>query len=194
MEDHSLGNVLRSARESAGKTVDDAVYYARMPRSVVEALEAGDFGFFTSPLYARSFLKQYGDYVGADINPWLNDFEPTTMIDGEALESFIDISEPVTTVVSQEKTRSSARAGASSWGPLWMFLITCGILAGSFVLFRSFEKKLSNPGDEDVSKVKVLAPLPEAVSQEEVPPEDTETMAEVVPEPPRRAIIVQEEP
>lgn len=57
----NFGKTLRAAREASGITVDDAVYLAKMPRAVVEALEADDLGFFTSPLYAGSFLRQYGE-------------------------------------------------------------------------------------------------------------------------------------
>ena len=90
----SLGKALRTAREAAGISMDDAVYLGKMPRDVIQALENEDFGFFNSPLYARSFLKQYGDYVGVDVVPWLDDIEPTAMIDGDDLESLIDLSGP----------------------------------------------------------------------------------------------------
>ena len=53
-----IGELLRQARENADLVVDDVVFQTRIPKSVVEALEAGDFSVFSSPTYARSFLSQ----------------------------------------------------------------------------------------------------------------------------------------
>ncbi len=196
MEQH-LGNVLRAARKSAGISVDDAVYLAKMPRAVVEALEAEDFGFFSSPLYARSFLKQYGDYVGADVEPWLDDFEPTTMLDGEALGSYINVSEPVAAAVTREKTKNNS--GSGSWGTLWMILITAGIVWGSFAGYKKFEQKLAEkPETEESDGIAPDEPVPDELSDPAVEGETSDDaegkpIVEALPEAPRRAIIVRDE-
>ena len=197
--EESLGNTLRAARKTAGITVDDAVYLAKMPRAVVEALETEDFGFFSSPLYARSFLQQYGEYVGADVEPWLNDLEPTTMIDGEAVESFIDISEPVAAAVVREKPKSPGGGGA--WAALWMVLITAGVVWGGVKVYENFESKFSTPektagSEESPTEETTAEEVPEPAPTGEVvegPVAGGESVAEAVPEPPRRAIIVREE-
>ncbi len=113
--EESLGNILRSAREASAITVDDAVYRAKLPRAVVEALEVGDIGGFASPLYARSFLKQYGEYVGVDVSQWIDEsraHNPDRLRDGR--ESFIDLSDsttpPATREKGKEKTKSSGGA------------------------------------------------------------------------------------
>ncbi len=199
--EESLGNTLRAARKTAGISVDDAVYLAKMPRAVVEALETEDFGFFSSPLYARSFLQQYGDYVGADVEPWLNDLEPTTMIDGEIVESFIDISEPVAAAVTREKPKSQPGGGAMA--AVWMILITAGLVWGGITVYEKFENKLAPPSETagpDENAVEKLtadeAAEPAATDQvEQTPPvEDEEkSVADTQADSPRRAIIVREE-
>ncbi len=196
--DESLGNTLRAAREVAGITVDDAVYLAKMPRAVVEALETDNFGFFSSPLYARSFLQQYGEYVGANVEPWINDLEPTTMIDGEAVESFIDISEPVAAAVVREKPKRNT--GGGKWAALWGILITASAIWGGFQIIENFETKfqtqspaeLPTPAQTAGGEAQMPADRGEI---EEVPlePEMKENVAGAQPEPPRRAIIVREE-
>lgn len=186
--ENSLGKTLRKTRESAGISVDDAVYLARIPRSVVLALEDEDFGFFTSPLYARSFLRQYGDYIGADVEPWIDDLVPATMIDGEAVESFVDISEPVAAAVTREKPPKSN----GTFAAIWMILITAGLVWGGLEIYKNFEANLAEETPETVRTDEEPADEGETVSTaeepvpEEIPPEEKDN----VPEPPKRAIIV----
>lgn len=84
MEDFAeqIGERLAHAREEAGQTVDDVMFITRLPRAVIEALEAGDFSIFSSPLYAKSFLGQYSDYLGVDASAWLDALEPSSVIPG----------------------------------------------------------------------------------------------------------------
>ena len=198
--EQTLGNVLRAARKSAGITVDDAVYLAKMPRAVVEALEAEDFGFFSSPLYARSFLQQYGEYVGADVEPWLDDFEPTTMIDGEALESFIDLSDPVAAAVTREKPKPNT--SGSKWAPVWMILFTAGLLWAGIILYGYFESRFAPSAetaisnDEDgINTSSQEASNPTVTGEVEPAPalDEGESTAGAQPTLPRRAIVIPED-
>lgn len=192
--EENLGNKLRGAREQAGITIDDAVYLAKMPRSVVQALESDNFGFFTSPLYARSFLKQYSEYVGVDVTPWLDDLIPITLIDGDDLDSYIDIAEPPAHDANPKKIKSSGGPMAA----VWMIVITGGLVWGGIKVFESFDRKLSaiqqsedsensaqqNPVDLNSEKVE----QPEMSSEPEQKP-----IVSVTPEVPRRAIVVPEQ-
>jgi cytoskeleton protein RodZ len=188
--EENLGKKLRGARESAGLTVDDAVYRARLPRAVVEALEADDYGFFTSPLYARSFLKQYGEYVGLDVDPWIDDLVPTALIDGETAEAFIEIAEPVSHPVIREKKRDNEGGGGGAMAAIWLILITGGLVWGGMELFKEFDRKHAE------APVPVPAP---AAKADPTPPDgenadgEADNDANEGPEPPKRAIIVREE-
>lgn len=190
--DESLGKRLRAARDASGITVDDAVYRAKLPRAVVEALEADDFGFFTSPLYARSFLKQYGEYVGVDVSPWIDDLIPTSMIDGEAVESFIDISEPAPLPIIQEKAKST---GGGAMAAVWMILITGGLVWGGVKFFENLDRKLSGEAPPAVTATAEPKPTKNSApgTGEEEEEEEERPVATTQPEPPRRAIIVREE-
>lgn len=184
----SLGKTLKRTRESAGISVDDAVYRAKIPRAVVVALENEDFGFFTSPLYARSFLRQYGDYIGADVEQWVDDLVPATMIDSEMIESFVDLSEPVAAAVTREKPRSSN----STLAAIWMLLFTGGLVWGGLEIYRHFESIADNESSETASRpspAEAEEETPAPVASEEAEPEP-ENEKPSGPEPPRRAIIV----
>ncbi len=185
--EENLGKRLRGAREAAGLEVDDAVYRAKLPRAVVEALEADDYGFFTSPLYARSFLKQYGDYVGLDVTPWIEDLVPTAMIDGDAADALIEIEEPAPQVLRE---RQGKGGGGGSMAALWLILITVGLIWGGVKLFEDFESKHAKaPASVPETSTKPDLTTPE----DENPDEEKKTVSTDGPEPPKRAIIVRDE-
>ena len=185
--EETLGKQLRKARESAGITVDDAVYRAKMPRSVVEALEADDFGFFTSPLYARSFLRQYSEYIGADVEFWIDSLVPAIMIDGEAVESLIDISEPVAKAV----TRQQPKASSGAWAAVWMVATTAGLVWGGVKIFDKFETQLSSKEAEPPKVITETTPEPiPDPAKEEALTQSKENVSTMNPERPKRAIIV----
>lgn len=180
--EQNLGKRLRAAREAAGLEVDDAVYRAKLPRAVVEALETDDFGFFASPLYARSFLKQYGDYVGLDVSLWLDDLVPTAMIDGDAADSIIEIEESTQPVLRERQRKGG---GGGSMAALWLIVITGGLVFGGIELFKDFESKHS----------KAPAPIQETAAKPEIEKveEEKKTVSTDGPEAPKRAIIVRDE-
>lgn len=202
--EETLGKKLFKTREAAGISIDDAVYLAKIPRAVVEALEADNYGFFTSPLYARSFLKQYGEYVGVDVAPWLDDLVPTSMIDGETVESYIDIAESPSHVITPQKTKS----GGGAMAAVWMLLITGILVWGGIKGMEVLDKKLSSPvvsesPEEGKSPAEKVAqpPIPKATDNDpesakiakETTPPDEKPVASTAAEPPRRAIVVPEE-
>lgn len=80
-----IGEKLRAAREQAGLSFEDITFRTRIPRSVLRALEAGDFAVFSSPTYAKSFLMQYSELLGVDARLWLDALEPETYITGEVV-------------------------------------------------------------------------------------------------------------
>ncbi|MFD2255281.1 helix-turn-helix domain-containing protein [Luteolibacter algae] len=193
--EESLGDRLRSAREAAGITVDDAVYLAKMPRAVVEALESENFGFFSSPLYAKSFLRQYSEYIGADVDPWLDDLVPATMIDGQ-IEAFIDLSDPVPMAPPREKRKDSNSNGA--FAAIWLVVFTGALIWGGFKLFEKFDSSLSE-GEDPQSKIVVEKPEPaptensEEVTKETDPVDrDVQSIVRSISEPAPRAIPVRE--
>ncbi len=195
--EQNLGKRLRAAREAASLEIDDAVYRAKLPRAVVEALEAEDFGFFASPLYARSFLKQYGDYVGLDVTPWIDDLIPTPMIDGDSADLIIEIEEPPPPVLRERQRKGG---GGGSLAALWLIVITGGLVWGGMELFKEFESKHAKapaPVPSTVAKPDASVPseatAPEELASEQEKPDEEESVPTNQPEPPKRAIIVRDE-
>lgn len=71
-----IGAKLKAAREAAGLEIGEAAAQAQIPRSAAESLEAEDFSNFPSPVYAKSFLAKYSEFLGVDAKQWLDALEP----------------------------------------------------------------------------------------------------------------------
>lgn len=182
----TLGDILRNAREASGFTIEDVAFRAKIPRPVIEALEAEDFGFFTSPLYARSFLKQYGEYVGADVEPWLADFVPAAMFDSDSVESILGGSESTAEHSASPETEKNMSA---IWGPIWIFLITLAVIWAGVKIYEKLDADhQQTEQSEPYVSPEVSDELPEETPVEPTVSEPTE------PDAPRRATIVEPAP
>lgn len=88
-ENEHIGGQLKAAREAAGLTVDDVVFKTQLPRPVLVALEAEAFHSFSSPVYARSFLVQYSDFLNVDAQPWIDALQPGGFMAGGDLQPVV---------------------------------------------------------------------------------------------------------
>lgn len=185
-----IGERLTKAREVAGLTVDDVMFKTRIPRSVINALEAGDFSVFSSPTYAKSFLSQYSGYLNVDARLWLDALEPASFIGGDAVRPLWEAA-PV-----RDEPVSSPREGNTGWASAVTMMAATGVMV--FVALKGyefFEKRfgleLAPPVPAAVAPV---APQPTvAPSAPVAKPESVQhnRSADDPPPPPPRAIIVR---
>ena len=140
-----IGEQLQKARENAGLTLDDVVFKTRIPRSAVEALEAEDFSHFTSPVYAKSFLSQYSDFLKVDAGPWLDALRPSSFIEGDPLFPLVDGLGHGTV---DAPPRVETNGGVMSM--LLLLVVSCGMVFAAMKAFEFFERQF---GAEPVSRV-----------------------------------------
>lgn len=62
----TIGERLKQKRSDMGLTVAQVSDSIKIRRKYIEALESGDFDMFSSPIYARGFLKNYAEFLGID--------------------------------------------------------------------------------------------------------------------------------
>lgn len=62
----SLGDTLKTARESRGISMDQAIHETNISRNYLEALENEDFDEFPAEAYLIGFLRNYSDFLGLD--------------------------------------------------------------------------------------------------------------------------------
>ncbi len=194
-----IGERLQQARERAGLTVDDVLFKTRIPRSVMLALEAGDFSTFSSPTYAKSFLSQYSEYLGVDAQLWLDALQPASFISGEFVQ-------PLWKEADERKDEKVAEA-PSQMG--WLSGLSVLAASGALVFmamkgYEVLEKKFGNesppvvaaPVTPQQNAVVIVGSVP-AVTTETTMASNPATqpipkrIMEDLPEPPPRAIIVR---
>lgn len=196
-----IGLQLQQARESEGLSVEDVVFQTRIPRTVVVALEAGDFSVFSSPTYAKSFLSQYSQFLKVEADPWLDALQPASFLVGDIGEHLLGSG---TTKIDERETES--KAGVSWLAPLSFLLLSAGLLFAAMKGYEFFEKRfggepvLDAKNAEEVGvaipAVTEVRPVPQPVGDASGSPalEQANTNTNSTEEdlaPPPRAIIVR---
>ncbi len=188
--DH-IGERLSKARECAGLTVDDVIFRTRIPRSVVEALEAGDFSVFSSPTYAKSFLSQYSGFLDVDARLWLDALEPAAFVASEFAGPLWKVVNP-----AREKPAAEVRGDYSGFvSALTMLVATCGLIFVALKGYQFFDSRFAgesapDPINEPASSTPVIQASPALPRQEAIlqaiSPKETSP-----PNAPPRAVIVR---
>lgn len=68
----NIGERLREAREKKAVTIEQAQKQTRIHSTVLAALEEGRLDEILAPNYAKSFLREYSNYLGLNSNELLN--------------------------------------------------------------------------------------------------------------------------
>ena len=129
-----IGPKLTEAREAKGLDLAEAAKQSQVPRPAVEALEKEDFSYFDSPVYAKSFLLQYSEFLEVDAQTWLDALEPGSFI---ASGSLLKGPEPSTRRV--EQTAPQNKGGGMA--VIILLIITAAIIYGVIKGFEYFESK-----------------------------------------------------
>ena len=78
----SFGQMLIAAREKRGLSIEDAAHETRIPAQRLRYLESGNIAAFGSLTYARSFMRQYSDFLNVDASSMLEEL-PEGALGGE---------------------------------------------------------------------------------------------------------------
>jgi cytoskeletal protein RodZ len=188
-----IGGRLAEARQEAGLSIDDVIFRTRIPRGVINALEAGDFTFFSSPTYAKSFLGQYSSFLGVEATRWLDALQPAYFVTNEAVGPLLSPTESRKEVPERDSERSGNLVSA-----LTLFAVTAGLLfvavKGYEYLDARFSTEINVPAGSKTAVVPVAPqiPVPQVTSKSsESPIIAPQPSEEVLSEPPPRAVIVR---
>ena len=138
VQDHrdQLGEQLQAARECRGLCLDDVYFKTRIPLTVLVALEANDFSVFSSPTYAKSFLRQYSDYLNVDATEWLNALEPAAFCVDEVINPVWESPKPL------HGPREQSRESSQGWpAALGVVAISGGLLYGATKGYQYLEQR-----------------------------------------------------
>ncbi|WP_262848804.1 helix-turn-helix domain-containing protein [Mumia quercus] len=119
-----LGDQLRTARESAGVSIDDLAERTRIRPHVIEALEADDVSACGGDFYARGHLRSLGRALGTDPEPWIARYDA----------SYAQAPIPARAVFEAERATGAqairVARGGRSWLALTVVVLVLAIIWG----------------------------------------------------------------
>lgn len=188
----AIGPQLAQARAALSLSVEDVSHVTRIPARVITALEADDYGTFPSAAYARGFLAQYSGYLDVDATRALDVIQDAPNI--PPAPAILDLP-----AVTAKKQSNGQTKPSHHWQSLIVILVTSALLYGVLILYRKLDDHLNEtrrdagrPGQAGAGTHLGAQQLP-ATSPDNPYAIQTKS-ARMEPEPPPRAIIVQEPP
>jgi hypothetical protein len=70
----TIGQKLEAARRSKGVSVSEAGQATKILSKFIDAMESDDFGVLSAPVYAKSFIRMYAQYLGLDAQPLVDEY------------------------------------------------------------------------------------------------------------------------
>lgn len=74
----TIGNTLKESRTKKSLTLDEVHAKIKIHPRVLQLLEEGKFDKLPSPLFAKSFLKSYADFLGVNAEEVIDAYEKTS--------------------------------------------------------------------------------------------------------------------
>ncbi len=189
-----FGQELKHARENAGLSLEAIAARTKIGGRVLAALEDGEFGRLPSQVFARMFVRQYLELVGAAPEEWLPSFDAAWRRFTESSQSF-----PIGPSLPVKRRRL---------GP-WMIglALVAAAVAGVFLVERRQGQAPPDAGEAPASAAAPQAPAavpqapaaapqaPAAVPQAPAPPVATApaapTTAAPAAAPPATTLVVR---
>ncbi len=70
----TIGQRLEAARQAKGVSVSEAGQATKILSKFIEAMEHDDFGALSAPVYAKSFIRMYAQYLGLEAQPLVDEY------------------------------------------------------------------------------------------------------------------------
>jgi cytoskeleton protein RodZ len=105
---YEIGDTLREARLRRGMTIKDVEDATKIRSKYLQALESDDFEVIPGPTFVIAFLRTYGEFMGLDTVPLLDEYRSRFQPSREP-HAF-----PVRPVSSRPKQQSSRRRSPAS--------------------------------------------------------------------------------
>ena len=153
-----IGETLRAERRRQGRTLADAAAETRVRESYLAAIEDEDFGVLGGDVYARGFIRIYGNYLSLDAESLVETYRQTP-----------DQNQPQATLptVTFDDGLDPEPARIPPWmsPPVLAAVGLVGLLVVMFVFFRAASSGEEGADGEDPN---APGPSPAEVSEEVV--------------------------
>lgn len=170
----SFFSLLKSHRESKGVEIQEIAEYTKINPKYLHAIESGDFKVLPN-VYMRLFLRSYAQFIGADAEQALDDYELHTT--GKISAKLEIVSDTPLENTNEDSSGMPPILGNSPIPPK-QIMTGIAVIIGLFLFFK-IVSGLSEPQTEveakaeEVSKVEAISVKPEAVEIELTSPAET---------------------
>ncbi len=156
----TIGQQLAEARDRAGISIDDAAHETRIHPNMILSIEEDDFSMFPSVAYARSFIRNYSEYLDVDLSREMGALDSS--VTGRLSENEL-MNEMKRTIKKESRFRLKRNSGkkkrrpAEKAGGSPMFLnFLLLLLIGALGVFYFLGFKASTPEEARVEITKGL--------------------------------------
>lgn len=123
-----IGTRLRELREEKGLSVEEIAQNIKVPAKILFRIEAGQLDNLPHPVYARSFIKTYGQALGMDSEE-LN----------ARLDSLFDIKQEI----EPSSVYTPVEEPSPSWkGPLLVVILACIVAGAAWLLYDNVLRRV----------------------------------------------------
>ena len=182
----SFFSLLKSHREAKGVEIQEIAEYTKINPKYLRAIESGDFKVLPN-VYMRLFLRSYAQFIGADTEQALDDYELHTT--GKVSAKMDSMPESSSEITSEELNGAAQILGNSPIPPK-QIITGLAVVLGLFFFFNLVssltEQQVETPPEvktevEESTKVETISVSPNEVKKElDSPAETTETPDEDV--------------
>ena len=182
----SFFSLLKSHREAKGVEIQEIAEYTKINPKYLRAIESGDFKVLPN-VYMRLFLRSYAQFIGADTEQALDDYELHTT--GKVSAKMDSMPESSSEITSEELNGAAQILGNSPIPPK-QIITGLAVVLGLFFFFNLVssltEQQVETPPEvktevEEATKVETISVSPNEVEKElDSPAEITETPDEDV--------------
>jgi cytoskeletal protein RodZ len=138
MDTDSFGSCLRRAREKRQLSLRDIAGATKIPRSLLELIEASQLDDLPADVFVRGFIRSYARAVGTDENEPLHGFERALNArrDAERARSTAPVVDPAAVAAVVDDESSTPRRGGLGLAVFVIILLLIATITLSLLLRR----------------------------------------------------------
>ncbi|MEC5125230.1 helix-turn-helix domain-containing protein [Verrucomicrobiales bacterium BCK34] len=134
----TIGQELGNTRREKGLSIEDVAHETHIHTSTIRSIEADDFSMFPSVAYAKSFIRNYSEYLDVDVADFLEDLstsETNRFSDNELMGEMKDTIKKDSLFRGGSKSLfPRRRPGKPGGAPVFLNFILA-VLIAAFVIF-----------------------------------------------------------
>lgn len=190
----TIGEKLKDTRLSLGIEIERAAHCTHIQPSVLHRIEADDFSHFPSVAYARSFVRNYGEYLGLNLEDALEglegelDFQKAERVFGEIRRPFHKrLWRRLPKLHRRPRRRKKKKA--SSW--FLNLVLVCLLAAIGIFYFLGYDAPTLEQAKDEMAKGLGLPAFPEMMSHEAYPLKEKVAPSDGVSSPAPESVVTK---